>query len=208
MHAVRIIQSAYLCLILGLLVTVSPVAAQANTSPSATVERLNATLMQVMQNADRLGYKGRYDVLAPVLAESFNFPVMARISIGKHWKSLSPEQKKLFTQAFARLSVATFAYRFDGYGGEKFLVRGERNQRKGTILVDNVLLPASGDAVGLNYIVRQFNGRWRIIDIQLDAKYSELALKRSEYSSVLEKDGFETLIASMEEKIAGYAAGS
>ncbi len=208
MHAVRIVQSIYLSVLLAFLVAVTPAAAQASASPTATVERLNATLMQIMQNADRLGYKGRYDTLAPVLAESFNFPVMARISIGKHWKALSPEQKKQFTQAFARLSVATFAYRFDGYGGEKFQVRGEKNQRKDTILVDNVLLPASGDAVGLNYIVRQFNGRWRIIDIQLDAKYSELALKRSEYSSVLEKDGFETLIASMEEKIAGYAAGS
>ncbi len=206
MYAVRIVQSIYLCLLLGLFVVGTPAAAQA--SASATVERVNATLIQVMQNADRLGYQGRYETLAPVLADSFNFPVMARISIGKHWKSLSAEQKKQFTQAFARLSVATFAYRFNGYGGEQFQVRGEKNRRKDTIVVDNVLLPSSGEAVGLNYVVRQFNGRWRIIDVQLDAKYSELALKRSEYSAVIEKDGFETLIASMEEKIAGYAAGS
>ena len=61
--------------------------------------------------------------------------------------------------------------------------------------------------MSLNYIVRQFDNTWRIIDVFLDAKYSELALKRSEYSSVVEREGYASLIAAMEEKIAMYARG-
>jgi len=181
--------------------------ASAQASPSATVERLNTTLLQVMQQAGTLGYEGRYNTLAPVLTETFNFPVMARISVGKHWDSMSQEQKQEFVNIFARLSVATFASRFDGYGGEYFKITGEADQRKNTVLVSNQLVKQSGETVSLNYIVRQFDNTWRIIDVFLDAKYSELALKRSEYSSVVEREGYASLIASMEEKIAFYARG-
>ena len=140
-----------------------------------------------------------------MLSESFNFPIMARISVGKYWKSFTKEQKQQLSQAFARLSVATFASRFSGYSGENFRVTGEKSQRKNTVLVKNELVKSGGDTISLNYLVREFDGQWRIIDVFLDAKYSELALKRSEYSSVVEREGFAQLIADMEEKIAFYA---
>jgi hypothetical protein len=40
----------------------------------------------------------------------------------------------------------------------------------------------------------------------LKAKYSELAIKRSEYTSVYKRDGFARLIEIMETKIAGFSA--
>ncbi|MCG8355633.1 MAG: ABC transporter substrate-binding protein, partial [Kiloniellales bacterium] len=165
-----------LVLALFMMGSILPAAARASADAKDTVERLNATLLQVMQQADQLGYQGRYETLAPVLTESFNFPVMARISLGKHWRNLSNEQKRELTQVFARLSVATFASRFDGYSGERFQVRGEEPRRKGTMLVDNVLIKTSGETIPINYAVREFDGTWRIVDVYLDAKYSELAL--------------------------------
>ena len=188
--------------VLAFIGVLTPAVSQAKAS--TPVERLNATLLHVMQNADQLGYQGRYDTLAPVLSETFNFPVMARVAVGQHWKGLTTEQKQQLTQSFARLSVATFASRFDGYGGEVFEIRGERNNRK-NVIVDNVLVKADGEAVPLNYVLRKFDERYRIIDIYLDAKISQLAIHRAEYSAVLKNNGFDHLIASMEEKIAAYA---
>ena len=197
---------ASLALCLGLLLpAIGP--AQAASEASAIVERLNDTLIEVMQNAGRLGYKGRFDTLAPVLVESFNFPAMTRISLGKHWRTLDDAQKKEVTKIFARLSVATFASRFNGYSGESFRVLGEAEQRNEAILVRNELVQRSGKTVALNYILRPFDGRLRIIDVYLDAKYSELALKRSEYTTVIERDGFSGLVAAMEGKIEQYSSG-
>lgn len=181
-----------------------PVSAQA--SASATVERLNSTLLAVMQQAKSLGYKGRYEKLAPVLSESFDFPLMARVSIGKHWDELDATQQAQLIESFSRLSVATFAARFDGYSGESFRVNGESDQRRNTVLVSNELIKASGEITPINYLLREINGEWRIIDIFLDAKYSELALKRSEYSSVVSREGFDRLLGVMEEKIADMAS--
>lgn len=175
--------------------------AAAQASPTDLVARLNDTLLQVMQSADSLGYQGRYEALAPVLVESFDFALMARVSLGKHWKNLDKAQRAQVVNSFGRLSVATFAARFDGYGGEVFQILGEKQQRKSTVLVKNRLVKRNGESVLLNYLVRQVDGAWRIIDVFLDAKYSELALKRSEYTSVVQREGFDGLIGVIEAKI-------
>src|SRR3989337_2710288 len=51
--------------------------------PSAVIERLYAALLQSMQNADTLGFSGRYENLAPVLTEGFDLAFMARAAAGR-----------------------------------------------------------------------------------------------------------------------------
>ena len=41
-----------------------------------------------------------------------------------------------------------------------------------------------------------------MIDVYLNGKVSELALRRSEYASALNRNGFDQLVASVETKIA------
>ena len=184
-----------------------PPAAAAEEAPSDIVGRLNAVLMEVMQQADALGFSGRYDRLAPVLSEAFNFPLMARISVGRHWRKLEDSDRDRLVDAFGRMSIATFAARFDGYSGERFEVLGEKPAPRKAILVRNRLIKNDGEAVEINYLLKPAQGRWRVVDVFLDAKYSELAMKRSEYGAVIKNAGFDELIRSLDQKIADLAAG-
>ena len=183
-----------------------PPAAAAEEAPSDIVGRLNAVLMEVMQQADELGFSGRYDRLAPVLSEAFNFSLMARISVGRHWRKLENSDRDRLVDVFGRLSIATFAARFDGYSGERFEVLGENPALRKAILVRNRLIKNDGEAVEINYLLKTAKGRWRVVDVFLDAKYSELAMKRSEYGSVIKNAGFDELIRRLDEKIAKLAA--
>ncbi len=183
-----------------------PPAAAAEEAPSDIVGRLNAVFLEVMQQADELGFSGRYDRLAPVLSEAFNFPMMARVSVGRHWRKLENSDRDRLVDAFGRMSIATFAARFDGYSGERFVVLGERPAPRKAILVRNRLIKNDGEAVPINYLLKSEQGRWRVVDVFLDAKYSELAMKRSEYGSVIKNAGFDELIRALNEKIADLAA--
>lgn len=183
-----------------------PPAAAAEEAPSDIVGRLNAVLMEVMQQADELGFSGRYDRLAPVLSEAFNFSLMARVSVGRHWRKLENSDRDRLVDAFGRMSIATFAARFDGYSGERFEVLGEKPAPRKAILVRNRLIKSDGEAVEINYLLKTAEGRWRVVDVFLDAKYSELAMKRSEYGSVIKNAGFDELIRRLNEKIATLAA--
>jgi ABC-type transporter MlaC component len=46
---------------------------------------------------------------------------------------------------------------------------------------------------------------WRVVDVYLDSIYSELALKCSEYSSVLANEGFDSLIQKIDAKLAALS---
>jgi phospholipid transport system substrate-binding protein len=62
--------------------------------------------------------------------------------------------------------------------------------------------------IAINYRMRENGDGWRIIDVYLNGTVSELALRRSEYAAVLQRDGFAKLVASIDEKIvAGQMAG-
>ena len=177
----------------------------AGPAPSEVVERLNAALIEVMREADALGFQGRYERLAPVLSAAFDFPLMARISAGKHWRTLDEVLRGRFVAAFGKSSIATFAARFDGYGGERFEVLGEQPGRRETVLVRNRLIKSDGEAVAIDYLFKSGAEGWRVVDVLLDGKFSELALKRSEYGAVLKNDGIEALIRGLDEKAARLA---
>lgn len=179
-------------------------AAATSSKPAELVEQLNGVLLEVMRNADSLGYEGRYARLAPVLTETFNFPVMAGISAGRHWRGLSAEQKAELAKAFSRLSIGTFANRFDGYGGERFEVAGAEPGPRGSVLVRNKLIKTGGEVIEINYLMKEYKGQWRAIDVYLDSKYSELAIKRSEHTSVIANEGFDSLIERIEAKLAEW----
>jgi phospholipid transport system substrate-binding protein len=181
--------------------------AAAGETPQAVAERLDTALLEAMRNAETLGYQGRYTLLAPVLSNAFDFAFMARVSVGRYWRKMDADQRARLIESFARLSIATFAARFDGYSGETFRVLGEEQGLHGTVLVVNHLIKSDGEPVPINYLMRETKGQWRIVDVFLQAKFSELAIKRSEYTSVYKRDGFARLIEIMEAKIAGYSSG-
>ena len=169
--------------------------------PQVVVERLNGSLLEVMQEADRLGYEGRYERLEPVLAETFDFPFMAKVAVGRRWNELSEAQREQIVRLFSQMSVANFAARFDGYGGERFEIVGERPGPREAVMVESRILRPEEPAVGLDYLLQPSEGEWRIIDVFLDSKFSELARQRSEFSSVLSSEGYEGLVTSLEHKI-------
>ena len=176
-------------------------AGAADRDPPELVEQLHRALLEVMQNADRLGYAGRYERLEPVLERSYDFPLMARVAAGRGWSDLSREQRTLLIELFARMSVATYAARFDSFGGERFEITGEAPApREGVVVQSRIVRPAD-DPVGLHYVLRRSDDGWRIVDVLLDGKFSELARQRAEFSAVLRDGGFPALAASLEGKI-------
>ncbi|MCH7711728.1 MAG: ABC transporter substrate-binding protein [Proteobacteria bacterium] len=173
----------------------------AEAPASRLVERFHEILVGVMKNAETLGFDGRYEKLAPAVKETFNLAFMARFAAGSRWKRLSADQREKLIEAFSALTIATYAERFDGYSGERFDTLNEKQFRPTTRLVKTGLVKSDGKTIVLNYLVGQRGGIWRVIDVHYKG-VSELAVRRSEYTSVLKRKGFDGLIETLEKKIA------
>ena len=169
-------------------------ASRAEVPAVVTIKSFYDTLLSVMQQAKTLGYKGRYEKLDPAIRKAFNLPLMTRLSVGPEWEKLSPEEQKSLVAAFSDLSVSTYAARFDGYSGEHFDVDPNPATTTSGVIVNTKLVQSSGDPVQLNYLMRDGDAGWQILDVFLKGTVSELATRRSEFSSVLRRDGAQALV--------------
>jgi len=185
----------------------SPAAAApavATGDPTAVVSNLNNNLLAVMQNAQKLGYKGRYAALEPIVRQIFDVSYMTRIAVGSGWSTLSTEQQTQLTDAFRRFITATYARRFDGYSGEKFVTDGAKPMGD-QALVATRLIKSDGEPVVLNYLTRQDeaqDGHWQVIDIYLTGTISELATRRSEFAAVFRRSGYDGLLQALQQKVS------
>jgi phospholipid transport system substrate-binding protein len=179
--------------------------ASAAEGPTAVVERVNTTLLGVMREAEGLGFDGRYDRIEKVFGESFDFPFMARVAAGRYWQDMPAKEQERYVAAFEHMSIATYAARFDGYSGQDFQVGEAVDHPRGSVLVRNLLVRPRDEPVAIDYLLRDFDGDWRIVDIYLAGGISEIATKRSEYGSVLKRQGIEALLSSIEQKAAALA---
>ena len=192
-------------LLLGLLV--GGAAWAADESAKAAVDDLHATFLSVMKDAKTLGYQGRYDRLKPAVDAHFDLDFMAKFVLGPDAKDVSPADQARWRDAFERITVATYAGRFTGWGGEQFQTLGEEPAAQDTMFVKTVIDRPDAEDVQLTYRLRKTDGGWRIVDIYNKGTVSELALRRSEYSSVLKRAGFEKLLQTVDAKVADYASG-
>ena len=159
-----------------------------------------------MRNGAQLGAQGRYARLTPSIRQNFDIPFMTRLAVGPEWNSLTPAQQGDVTQAFERYVAAVYAERFHKYDGEQLKVTGEEASPAGTVILSQIV-PSDGDAVHINYLMRQNGGgAWQIADVYLNGTISELATRRSEFGSILKTGGINGLIQALNSKAAALAS--
>jgi phospholipid transport system substrate-binding protein len=174
-------------------------------TPKHVIEGYYATLLETMRQGPKLGYKGRYDLLSPAVDKAFNIPVMAQQSVGSFWDQMTEDQRAALTAAFRAFTIANYAHSFDDYAGEQFLTTEEKETPRNDVIVYTTLVKSDGDKVTLNYLLRQDGDAYKVIDIFLDGSISQLATRRSEYTSIIRQSGIDALIAAIRKKAEDLA---
>lgn len=183
----------------------SPLSIADELSARQVVDEFQNQLLSVMKQGKVLGFKGRYEKLDGLVKKSHDLPKIARIVVGKQWEELSADQQVKLESVFSKLSVSAYAHNFKDFSGESFVfVSEEETGRGGVIIHTNLQIPGEKD-VKFDYQMKKKDDSWQIMNIIADG-VSDLALKRSEYTTVLSREGFDALIAKMNEKIDSYAA--
>ncbi len=181
---------------------VSP--AWATTEPEIIVEQFQESLLNSMRRGDQLSFQQRYELLTKAVTESHDLPKIARIVVGRTWQELTPDQQQQLVDTFTRLSIASYAKNFKSYSGESFEFKKQETTTRGGVIIHTQLIIPNDDDVNFDYMLKEAGGDWRIINI-IANDVSDLALKRSEYTAILKREGFQTLLDKMQEKIDLYA---
>jgi phospholipid transport system substrate-binding protein len=170
------------------------------TAASSVVKNFYTQLADTMKQGEQLGYSGRFKKLQPTVKVAFDMPYMTRVAVGTVWSQATPDEQQQLIAAFSDFSVANYAHNFAKYNGEQFTVVDEKPIKDGAI-VETTIKPKDKDPVALNYLMHKDDqGNWSIVDIYLNGSISELATRRSEFSSIATHDGIPALVNSLGEK--------
>lgn len=168
------------------------------------IEAFYGVLRTCMRDGAKLGLDGRKKLLAPAVAKTYDIPFMAEKALGRHWRGLDQPTRERWVAAFRAMTVATYAARFDGTGTAKLEVQGVEPASRNTAVVHTQIKGDDDEKpVAVHYRMRPTPDGWRIIDVYLNGTVSELALRRSEYASVIERKGLEALMRLIEQRAAG-----
>jgi phospholipid transport system substrate-binding protein len=162
-------------------------------------DRLTATMKQ----GPSLGFAGRRDQLQGAIKNAFDLPRMTRLAVGPRWQALSPQEQSELVNAFGAYSAATYATRFTHDNGQEFVVSPNVTRTGEGAIVHTKLVRPGDDPIQLDYLLRPEGNGWRIEDVYLSGTISELATRRSEFTSVLDRGGAQALVEALRKKAAG-----
>ncbi len=200
----RLKKLAILTLSLSSLYATSAFSQEESATARQIIDKFQTELIHVMKDGKKLGYAGRYEKLEPAVVNSHDLPKIARIVVGKEGEKLTEEQQKKLAEVFTRISVASYAHNFKDFSGEEFVIDSEEETKNGGVVIHSHLNIPDDKPVKFDYMLKEKGASWRIINIIANG-VSDLALKRSEYTAILQRDGFDALISQINEKIDNYA---
>ena len=179
----------------------SPAVAWAGAA-EATVQSFSAVLLDVMKNGPALGFTGRSAKLRQPVADLFDMTSMTKSTLGAGAAKLSPEESAKLTETYLAFSVATYAAQFDEWEGERFEVGDQRPSTGGAVIIPSWIIPKTGDSTEIDYVMRESNGAWRVVDVLYDGSVSQVAVRRSEFVSIFRAKGIAGLIETIEKQTA------
>ena len=184
----------------GLSLSAAPALA-ADVDPAVTrIRAFYDVLLDTMKQAQRTPVRARYERLDPAVRATFDLAAMTRIAVGPTWTTIGADDQKALLEQFGRLTVATYANRFDGYSGEHFEVEPAAEERGANRIVHSTLVRPKGEPIALNYLFHPVDDGWKATDVYLKGTISELATRRSEFGALLRSGGPAALIDSLRQR--------
>ena len=148
----------------------------------------------------------RQDKLRQIVAQTFDFTEMSKSALGYHWKQLTPQQQKEFTDAFIAFIEDSYLSKINDYRGQQVSFLGARNDGSQYAQVNtDIIQPDGKDPIHVNYMLVKEDGTWKIYDVAVDS-ISIIANYRNQFNRVMNNKGYDVLIKDLKSKQAALAA--
>jgi phospholipid transport system substrate-binding protein len=177
--------------------------ATAGASAESIVEKLAADIWAVLRRTD-LPAVERQAQLIDTIDGYTDVTLLGRLALGRHWRQLDDDQRRTYDRLFKQVVIGSLARRLSQYTSDeqgplehRFDVLGSQPAGKSDILVRSRLMLPRGDAVTLDWRLRQRDDDLVVIDLVIEG-VSLLVSQRSEFAAVIERSGMDGLLAELQ----------
>ncbi|CAA6826745.1 MAG: Unknown protein [uncultured Sulfurovum sp.] len=127
----------------------------------------------------------------------FDYGLMAKISLGKKWNSLTKQQKSSFSKAFERKIKYSYIDKLKLYTNQKIITKNIKKLKHNRITLETSVISSQETYKIINsFYKKKSNQQWYIYDVRL-AGVSILQTYRKQFSAYLKTKTFESLLKSL-----------
>ena len=178
-----------------------PPHAHADSAAVAPIHQLIDGLVRVMKAGRATPFSQRFDMLAPVIDQTFDLTTILKASVGATWDTLPHDQQATLLKAFRRYTIASYVNGFEE-DNEHFVINPEPRIDGDEQIVRIRIIPDSGDEHKLDHVMQRGPAGWRVVDILADGAISRVAVQRSDFRQLMRQGGAPALAQSLETKSA------
>jgi phospholipid transport system substrate-binding protein len=177
-----------------------PFAAVAATAEQASdfIAELTSDTIAAVRSEDPVPV--REDRIQQVLRRGLDLDFMSRFVLGHYWREATPEQKEQYREVFGAFIVRTYAHRLANQTITKFAIISVRQTENGDVVVEEKVERPQAPPVYYGFRIRATEETPKVIDVSVEG-VSMLLAQRSDFMSVIQKQGFDALIQSIREKM-------
>ena len=177
----------------------------AGAAPSADaartmIEKVSAEVLAILSN-QALADRQKFDALVELLEHPIDLDLVARLILGRHWRSANETQRQQYLELFREYALANLASKLHLYRGQSFEVTGAKVVSDKDALVTSRILSAGEPPLQVDWRLRERDGAGPVtIDLIVEG-VSLIVTLRSEFASVIERQGFDGLLAELRQRI-------
>ena len=144
-----------------------------------------------------------YKLAEEKILPNFDFEKVARLVLGRAWRSASDEQKKEFIVEFRTLLLKTYAVALSKYKDQKIEFKPTRmSDTDEIVIVKSEIIQNGGQPIRVNYALSKSTGKWLVFDIVIEG-VSLVTNYRSQFASEIRRNGIDVLIKKLSNKNKG-----
>jgi len=183
-----------------LMLAVTAVPAMAAIGPEQLIRETSGKVLDEMKKNEeqyKSNPQGVYDLVNTVVLPHFDFPAMTDLALGRYKDDVNEQQRPEIINEFRMLLVRTYSSALLEYTDQVLVyLPMEGSEAEGEVTVRTEIEQAGGFPIPINYVLRNSDDGWKVLDISVD-EVSLVTNYRSSFARAIKKKGIDGLIETL-----------
>jgi phospholipid transport system substrate-binding protein len=140
-----------------------------------------------------------------IAEDIFDFTETAKRSLGRHWQTRTPAERKEFVDLFANLLERSYLSKIELYSGERIAYLGDTVEAD-QATVRTRIVTKHGTEIPVDYKMYRQGDRWLVYDVIIEG-VSLIANYRTQFNKIIQTSSYEELVRKMKTKQAEFSDG-
>lgn len=163
------------------------------------IQNIGVKVIDIVSN-NKISDDKKEKQLDALFIETVDINWIAKFVVGKYWRESTPAQQEKYIKLYNNFLINSYVLKFRQYTDQKMSINKFLTEAEGEYLVETTINDPQGKSYNVSYKTRTAeNGKFRIYDIIAEG-VSMITTQRSEFGSILAREGMDALIKKLEQK--------